>query len=302
MLNQRLNIHITFILYFRPQGVQILSIMIQSCTLPSEIESQMADKTKVISLNAQQRMFHQNNMQNTRMEEEIVTMMQTFEEQRTQEESTGREMINEEKVKLDDARAEAVKSEATIVEEGIARIEKLCAESALEVQRINNRKDETIATMKLEAQREAAHLHSSTKLEVERKIAQASIIAAKNRAEASRLMARAEGITAPMLYHKNVHKTKLKHIQVCQRLANADNMILCDSDDNDTNVMVIADSILAETGGRMSRSAVLAELSLMNKVSRGMFEQVQDGHHLVLHEAVNGHNGHNQQMIANGHA
>ena len=133
----------------RPQGVQILSIMIQSCTLPSEIESQMADKTKVISLNAQQRMFHQNNMQNTRMEEEIVTMMQTFEEQRTQEESTGREMINEEKVKLDDARAEAVKSEATIVEEGIARIEKLRAESALEVQRINNRKDETIATMKL---------------------------------------------------------------------------------------------------------------------------------------------------------
>lgn len=283
----------------RPQGVQILSIMIQSCTLPSEIESQMADKTKVISLNAQQRMYHQNNMQNTRMEEEIVTMMQTFEEQRTQEESTGREMINEEKVKLDDARAEAVKSEATIVEEGIARIEKLRAESALEVQRINNRKDETIATMKLEAQREAANLHSSTKLEVERKIAQASIIAAKNRAEASRLMARAEGITAPMLHHKNVHETKLKHIQVCQRLANADNMILCDSDDNDINVMVIADSILAETGGRMSRSAVLAELSLMNKVSRGMFEQVQDSHHLVLHEAVNGHNRH---MIANGHA
>jgi hypothetical protein len=270
--------------------------MIQSCTLPKEIESQMEEKTKVISLNAQQQMFHQNNMQNTRMEEEIVTLMQTFEEQRVQEESTGKEMINEEKVKLDDAKAEALKSEAAIIEEGVARIAKLRAESSLEVQRIISRKEGTIATMKLEAQREAANLHASTKLEVERKIAQASIAAAKNRAEASRLMARAEGITAPMLHHKNVHETKLRHIQVCQSLANADNMILCDSDDNDVNVMVIADSILAEVGGKLSRSSVLAELSLMNKVSRGMFEH--DSHVPVVHEGLNGHH---RQIIANGH-
>jgi hypothetical protein len=278
----------------RPQGVEILSIMIQSCTLPQDISNQMEEKTKVISLNAQQRMYHQNNMQNTRMEEEIVTLMQTFEEQRVQEESSGREMINEEKVKLDDAKAEAVKSQAVIVEEGIARIQKLKAESALEVQRITNRKDESISAMKLEAQREASNLHASTKLEVERKIAQAFIAAAKNRAEASRLLARAEGITAPMLHHKNVHETKLKHIQVCRALANADNMILCDSDDVDANVIVIADSILADAGNRLSRSSVLAELSLMNKVTRGMFD---DERVSVVHEAVNGHH----RQITNGH-
>lgn len=125
---------------FMPQGVQILSIMIQSCTLPQDIEEQMSEKTKVISKNAQQRMFHQNNMQNTRMSEEITTLQQTFEEARTQEISSGKEMINEEKVKFDDAKAEAVKSEAAIVEEGVARIEKLRAESALEVSRVVNRK------------------------------------------------------------------------------------------------------------------------------------------------------------------
>ena len=255
----------------RPLGVEILSVMIQSCTLPPSITTQMEEKTKLISVDAQQQMFHHNNMQNTRMEEEIVTLMQTFEEQRQQEESAGKEMINEEKVKLDDMKADAVKSEATIIEEGVARIEKLKAESALEVQRIVSRKDQTIATMKLEAQREAANLHAFTKLEVERKIAQASIIAAKNRAQASRILARAEGITAPMLHYKNVHETKLRHIQVCQSLANADNMILCDSEDDDANVIAIADSILAESGGNLSRSSVLAELSLMNKVSRGMF-------------------------------
>ena len=272
--------------------------MIQSCTLPPDISNQMEEKTKVISLNAQQRMYHQNNMQNTRMEEEIVTLMQTFEEQRIQEESSGKEMINEEKVKLDDAKAEAVKSEAAIIEEGVAKIGKLKAESALEVQRIISRKDETIATLKLEAQREAANLHASTKLEVEKKIAQASIAAAKNRAEASRLLARAEGITAPMLHHKNVHETKLRHIQVCKSLAGADNMIICDSDDSDANVIVIADSILAEAGNKLSRSSVLAELSLMNQVAKRMFETDDRASSAsIVYEAANA----NHRQIANGH-
>ncbi|KAL3797104.1 hypothetical protein HJC23_000442 [Cyclotella cryptica] len=276
---------------FMPQGVEILSIMIQSCTLPKEIESQMEEKTKVISKNAQQRMFHQNNMQNTRMEEEIVTLMQTFEELRHQEESSGAEQITEEKVKLNDAVAEAKKSEATIIQEGIARIDKLKAESDLEVQRIISRKDQTIATMKAESQREAANLHAKTKLEVERKIAEASIIAAKNRAQASRLLAQAEGISAPMLAQKNEHITKLKQLDVYRNLANNNSLILCDSDDSDVNVIVIADSILAdsESSKHLSRSSVLAELSLLNRLSKGMFDQSYRSNTPTVDGAVNGH-------------
>mmetsp|Transcript_26804 Transcript_26804/g.48656 ORF Transcript_26804/g.48656 Transcript_26804/m.48656 type:complete len:352 (-) Transcript_26804:640-1695(-) len=125
---------------FMPQGVEILSIMIESCRLPQEIESQMEEKTKVISKNAQQRMFHQNNMQNTRMEEEVVTLLQTFEEEKLQEETAGIEKINEEKVKLNDAIAEAAKSEASIREEAHVKIQKLRAENSLEVQRVISRK------------------------------------------------------------------------------------------------------------------------------------------------------------------
>ena len=124
----------------RPQGVEILSIMIESCRLPKEIETQMEEKTKVISKNAQQRMFHQNNMQNTRMEEEVVTLLQTFEEKKIQEETAGIEKINEEQVKLNDAIAEAKKSEAAIREEAAAKIQKLRAENSLEVQRVISRK------------------------------------------------------------------------------------------------------------------------------------------------------------------
>ena len=59
--------------------------------------------------------------------------MLTFAERRCQEESVGRDQINEEKVKLGDARAEAMKSARTIVEEGVARIDRAKAESNLEV-------------------------------------------------------------------------------------------------------------------------------------------------------------------------
>ena len=114
--------------------------MIESCRLPTEIESQMEEKTKVISKNAQQRMFHQNNMQNTRMEEEVVTLLQTFEEKKLQEETAGVEKITEERIKLNDAIAEAEKSEAAIREEAHAKIQKLRAENGLDVQRIVSRK------------------------------------------------------------------------------------------------------------------------------------------------------------------
>ena len=74
------------------------------------------------------------------MEEEVVTLLQKFEEQKLQEETEGIEKINEEKVKLNDAIAEANKSEASIREEASAKIQKLRAENSLEVQRIISRK------------------------------------------------------------------------------------------------------------------------------------------------------------------
>lgn len=45
--------------------------MIKSVTLPEDITTQMSDKTMVISQNAAQRMTHENEMQNNRMEQKV---------------------------------------------------------------------------------------------------------------------------------------------------------------------------------------------------------------------------------------
>lgn len=235
----------------------------------------MEEKTMVISKNAQQRMFHQNNMQNTRMEEEVATLLQTFEEKKLTEKTSGIEKINEEKVKLNDAIAEAKKSEASIREEASAKIQKIKAESGLAVQRVVSRKEENVAKTRAEAEREASELYAATRLEVGRRLAEASLTLERNRADASRVLSAAEGVIAPHLAKKKVHTTSLRQIDVYRELAKNENLIVCDADDEEANLVAVADAILADAAGKghASRSAAMAQLSLMHQGSSGLFSK-----------------------------
>ena len=124
--------------------------------------------------------------------------------------------------------------------------------------------------MKANAEKEAAQLHASTKLEVEKRIAEASLLAEKNRANATRVMSNAEGIVAPYLAKKNIHTTNLKQVDVYRNLASNENLILCDASDDDSNLVVVADSLLSDESVN-TRSAVMAQLSLMNRGTSGLF-------------------------------
>mmetsp|Transcript_20843 Transcript_20843/g.30227 ORF Transcript_20843/g.30227 Transcript_20843/m.30227 type:complete len:138 (+) Transcript_20843:951-1364(+) len=134
--------------------------MIKSVHLPSDITSQMSEKTMIISKNAQQRMFHINTLQNTRMDQQVQTLLQTFEEQREQELSSGDEILNAEQVKLNDTIAQAVKEEANIREETKVRIGNMEAENDLEVQRI---KDRMVSCMRTRGSQLSNQLYSVEK-------------------------------------------------------------------------------------------------------------------------------------------
>ena len=118
--------------------MQIESVAIKDVRLPQEIMNQMFEKTMVISQNAQQTMYHENQMQLTRMNEEIQTMLQTFQEEKDAELASGAKTVNAEQVKLDDAKAQATKAEANIREETSVKIQSIRAESNLEVQRVKD--------------------------------------------------------------------------------------------------------------------------------------------------------------------
>jgi hypothetical protein len=125
-----------------------------------------------------------------------------------------------------------------------------------------------------EAEKEAARLEAATKLETERRLADAGLTAEKNIAEASRILSKAEGVVAPYLARKNAHISSLKQMRVYGTLARDRNLILCDTDNDDANLLVVASSILADAtargGDHASRSAVMARLSLMHLGLNGL--------------------------------
>jgi hypothetical protein len=163
----------------RPKGVEIQSVIIKSCcqqdrttkrpkpfedlkgaetiheeltklnddvaaALPSRAnEIKMEEETKIISDSTYHRICQQDRIKKRLMEQEVVTLLQSFEEMRLEEEERGKEKINEAMMKLNDDIAAARKSEMSIREEASGKIQKLCAEKNLEVQRIVNRKVRT---------------------------------------------------------------------------------------------------------------------------------------------------------------
>lgn len=226
----------------------------------------MTDKTMVISKQAAQRMTHQSAMQSNRMEQGVATMMQRFHEQREQELTTGREILNAEQVKLNDAKAEAKKVEANIREEANVKIDNMLAKNALEVQRIKDRMYETVSKITAEAEREAAELLANTKVETETIVAAARLEKARNEAKAQQIISKAEGKIAPWIEKKKEHQTMVKQMDVYKRLANNKNLVISGSSDGDTNLVAVADAILQNTDpNQSSRSAIMAELAILSK-------------------------------------
>lgn len=246
--------------------------MIKSISLPSDIEGQMTEKTMIISANAQQRMYHVNEMQNTRMEQEVQTMLQRFDEVRQEELASGTETMNSEQVKLNDAKSQAVKSEKNIREETTVKLNSIEADNSLEVQRINDRMYETATKIRADAEREAAELVATTKVETQTVLADSHLQSTLNKTQAQKIISNAEGKIAPMLAKKKEYETRLREVQVYENLADNPHLIISGSSNEDVNLLAVADSILhADTNH--SRSAVLAELALLNQGSASFMKK-----------------------------
>jgi len=255
-------------LQFEQQGVQILSVMIKSIRLPSDITKQQTEKTMIISKQAQQRMTHQFTMQSTRMKDDVATMQQGFDEQREQETISGAEALNAEQVKLNDTIAEAEKVEASIREESLVKIENLMAQNSLEVQRVKDRTYETTSKIIAEAERESAELLAKTRVEAETILSTARIQKARNEAKAEQIISKAEGEIAPWIVKLKEHETMLKQMEVYKRLADNPNLVISGTSDRDTNLVAVADAIMQSSSPENgATSAMMAELALLGNIT-----------------------------------
>eukprot|EP00548_Thalassiothrix_antarctica_P020827 CAMPEP_0194197240 /NCGR_PEP_ID=MMETSP0154-20130528/77098_1 /TAXON_ID=1049557 /ORGANISM="Thalassiothrix antarctica, Strain L6-D1" /LENGTH=511 /DNA_ID=CAMNT_0038921895 /DNA_START=52 /DNA_END=1587 /DNA_ORIENTATION=+ len=250
---------------FEPQGVQILSVMIKSIRLPSDITEQQTAKTMIISKQAQQRMTQQVTMQSTRMEEDTATLLQGFDEQREQETTSGAEALNAEQVKLNDAIAQVEKIIASIKEESVVTVDNITAQNSLEVQRVKNRMYETKSKVTAEAERESAEKLAKTRVEAETILSKARITRAKNEAKAMQIISKAEGEIAPWVEKLKEHETMLRQMEVFKKLANNPDLVISGTSDRDTNLVAVADAIMM--GNDNTTSAIMAELALLGNIT-----------------------------------
>mmetsp|Transcript_37257 Transcript_37257/g.54865 ORF Transcript_37257/g.54865 Transcript_37257/m.54865 type:complete len:492 (+) Transcript_37257:14-1489(+) len=268
---------------FKPQGVEIESVMIKSVYLPSDITHQMSEKTMVISANAQQRMTHQNEMQTTRQQQEVETMLQTFHEQREQEMSSGAEQLNAQQVLLNDMMSKARKIEANIRQATSAKLDNIKAENALEVQRVRDATNEDVVKIEAESKKKSAELMANTELNVSNLLADSELQATRYNAKAQKVMDAAKGVAAPMLERKKKYETETRKMDIYDNLANNQDLVITGSTNESINLIAVSDAILTNNYDERNRMALLAELALLSK-GTGDFLHGNDGNDNVAEE------------------
>lgn len=121
-----------------PLGVEIQSVMIKCIHLPSDIKSQINDKTK--SAYGGQPIHDERAGQKSKMKQEVRTMRQSFLADATFQTQVGFEMMNAERVTLDKVMAEAGRIEANRRESSRGEIGIKLAQNKAEINRVNDRK------------------------------------------------------------------------------------------------------------------------------------------------------------------
>lgn len=253
---------------FKPQGVEILDVIIQQITLPEEIEKQMSQKTMVISQNAEQRVQQKYDMLNLSQMEGIKTLKQSQGEEKMELMKDGEFDALQEKLKLQESQARGERSWREIDMQMRVDVDMINAESSLKAQRIED--ETTLGVQKIKETSEATAdiVRVKAFAEVEEIDAKAELSVAKNQAQADKALFKAEGVSAVMNRTLNEHTTSLYRLDAQSSLAMNDKLIVTGTEGGDTaNQFILADAALRDikkrdTSSEQERSAVLSELAV----------------------------------------
>lgn len=211
---------------FNCQGIQILEVVIKDIKLPDTIQSQMSQKTMVISQNAMQRMQQKHAMQSLLQDEEVKTLNQTHELDKKELIKDGEFDAVMAQFKLEALHAENDRNISSIETQMNIDVELVKVESDLTVQRIE---DETrLETEKIREQSVAdgevnvAH----AKADVDVLVSVSELEVAKNDAKGEKAIFKAEGISAPLNRKLNDHITSMHLLKAQSAMAGNEKLVI----------------------------------------------------------------------------
>jgi len=184
---------------FKPQGVEIIDVIIENITLPKEIQSQMSQKTMVISQNAEQRMQQKHDLLVLDQNEAIITLKQTHEEQKLEMLDDGKQKAKLLNLELDHERALGNASLNQIETQMSVDVSFTMSGSDLIVQRIYDSARLEAERIELEAQEKSTRVHANTLAETQDIEAKADLKCAQLQAIGERAIYSAEGTVAPKM-------------------------------------------------------------------------------------------------------
>ncbi|KAL3797498.1 hypothetical protein HJC23_009862 [Cyclotella cryptica] len=252
---------------FNKQGIEIIDVIIKDIKLPETIQSQMSQKTMVISQNAMQRMQQKHDMLRLIQEEEIKTLNQTHTEQRKELLEDGKFKCLMEDIKLQTVHAEGDRQVKSIETQMCIDVELVQVESNLTVKRIQ---DET----RLETERIREQSKADSEIELAKAKAEVDMILANGELDVAKIAAKgdkaifeAEGIAAPLNCKLNDHTTELLRLKAQYALATNDQLVVTGTEGGRAaSTLLQANSVFSDVAildnDQKSRNSMLAHLAV----------------------------------------
>lgn len=252
---------------FMSQGIEIIDVIIQTITLPDEIQKQMAQSTHIISQHAVQRMQHKYDMLVLLQNEEVTTLEQAIDEKKREINKDGDLGCLKESLQL--------AYEHAVVDDMLKKINAqmkgdvalIIGENEATLQRINDGVKLEVEQVKGDAESDCAVALAEADQEVNNIIAKADAVSALNESKGNKDLYNAEGFSAPRNRKLNEHLTSLRQIKAQEALANNDKLVVTGTSGGlAANKLLLADAALkhVKSGEQYSsqRSYILSKLAL----------------------------------------
>ena len=256
---------------FKPQGVEILDVIIQQITVPQVIQNQLANKTYVISQNAEQRMQQKFDLLNLRQKENIKTLKQKHQDLKQETLTEGQLEAQRESLQLQQEQALGKAALLDIETAKSIETKRITAENDREVRQIRDKTKLQVEKIANESKREAAEVdvHANAKIAILQ--AGADHECAKMSAAGDKARFKAEGICAPLNRTLNDHTTALKKFKAQERLAGNKHLIITGTSGGEAaNRLILTEATLNDaaskrtTASAAETSAVLSQLAVAN--------------------------------------
>eukprot|EP00814_Leptocylindrus_danicus_P001380 CAMPEP_0116034138 /NCGR_PEP_ID=MMETSP0321-20121206/19422_1 /TAXON_ID=163516 /ORGANISM="Leptocylindrus danicus var. danicus, Strain B650" /LENGTH=522 /DNA_ID=CAMNT_0003510379 /DNA_START=195 /DNA_END=1763 /DNA_ORIENTATION=- len=250
---------------FKPQGVEIQDVIIEKISLPNDIQSQMSQKTMVISQNAEQRMQHKFDLQVLEQTEAIKMLRQTQEEEKLELIKDGEARVIEETLTLNHMKEEAARDVKRIEVQNWRDVNMILAGSDTKVTKCYDLCEKEVSRITLTANAEASMALADARYHVASVKAKGDLECSRLMAQADKTMFAAEGVSAPKVRTLNNHITSMRHMSVQESLAGNEKLVIAGKSGGiAASKLLLADACLADAqaAGKISRSDAIAELAI----------------------------------------